>query len=60
MKKKETRGRSQDRAKVAANQEHEVNYETDKMNISPEVLKKAVKSAGNQRTKVEKQVKKAK
>ncbi len=59
-KKQTTRGRNQDRAKVAANQQHEVNYETDKLNVSADVVKKAVKSEGNVRTKVESAIKKGK
>jgi hypothetical protein len=56
MKEKTTRGRNQDRAKVAAGQDHEVNYEKDKMNTSGKAVKDAVKSAGNSREKVEKKL----
>ena len=59
MKKKTTtRGRSQDRSKVAGGQEHEVNYEKEKMNVSGKEVKQAVKSAGNSRKKVEEKLKK--
>lgn len=48
-----TRGRSQDRAKVAGGQDHEVKYEAGKTGASKDEVKQAVKSAGNSRTKVE-------
>ena len=51
-----SRGRAQDRAKVAAGQDHEVRYEADKKNVSKDAVKKAVKSAGNSRKKVEAQL----
>jgi len=51
-----SRGRAQDRAKVAAGQDHEVRYEADKTNVSRDAVKKAVKSAGNSRKKVEAQL----
>jgi len=35
-----------------------VNYEKDKMNVSAKEVKKAVKSEGNSREKVEKKLKK--
>lgn len=56
MKEKTTRGRNQDRAKVAGSQDHEVNYEKNKMGTSSEAVKDAVKSAGNTRKKVEKKL----
>jgi len=49
-----SRGRAQDRAKVAGGQEYEVNYEAKKTGKSTKEVKQAVKSAGNSRTKVEK------
>lgn len=55
---KTTRGRSQDRKRVAGGQDYEVNYEAEKTNSSSEQVKKAVKSVGNSRTKVEKKLKK--
>lgn len=58
MPNKSTRGRSQDRGKVAGGQEHEVNYEKNKMNVSTKEVKDAVKRAGNQRENVEKNLKK--
>ena len=58
MKKNQsTRGRNLDRSKVAAGQDHEVQYEKDKMNVSGKEVKDAVKSAGNSRKKVEEKLK---
>ncbi|MBB3659998.1 hypothetical protein FHX15_005267 [Rhizobium sp. BK650] len=51
-----SRGRAQDRAKVAAGQDHEVKYEAKKESVSKETVKKAVKSAGNSRKKVEAEI----
>jgi Protein of unknown function (DUF3606) len=48
-----TRGRNQDRAKVAGGQDHEVEYEAGKTGASKADVKSAVKSAGNSRKKVE-------
>ena len=47
------RGRNQDRARVAAGQDHELRYEADKTGSSKAEVKSAVKSAGNSRKKVE-------
>jgi len=47
------RGRSQDRAKVAGGQKHEVAYEAAKTGASPGEVRQAVKDAGNSRKKVE-------
>lgn len=47
------RGRSQDRAKVAGGQDHEVRYESSKTGASKDDVKVAVKSVGNNRKKVE-------
>jgi hypothetical protein len=55
---KSSSGRAQDRAKVAGGQKHEVNYESEKMNVSNEEVRKAVKSEGNSREKVEKKIRK--
>ncbi|RWI57040.1 MAG: DUF3606 domain-containing protein [Mesorhizobium sp.] len=46
-------GRSQDRAKVAGGQDHEVKYEAGKTGASKADGKSAVKSVGNSRKKVE-------
>ena len=56
-KKQSTKGRSQDRIKVAGGQDYEVQYEKDKMNTSGSKVKAAVKSAGNSRKKVEEKLK---
>ncbi|SEH24130.1 DUF3606 domain-containing protein [Rhizobium sp. NFR12] len=53
-----TRGRNQDRARVAAGQDHEVAYEAKKEGVSKTEVKDAVKSAGNSRDKVEDKLKK--
>ncbi|WP_075293161.1 DUF3606 domain-containing protein [Pararhizobium arenae] len=47
------RGRTQDRAKVAGGQEHEVRYEAKKEGVSKSQVKKAIKSVGNSRKKIE-------
>jgi len=48
-----SRGRAQDRARVASGQEHEVRYESKKTGASASEVKRAVKSVGNSRKKVE-------
>ena len=58
MKEKTTRGRNQDRAKVAGGQEYEVNYEKNKMGVGADKVKDAIDSEGNSRKKVEKKLKK--
>jgi hypothetical protein len=59
MNKKETqRGRKLDRAKVAGSQEYEVDYEKNKMKVTAGKIKEAVKSEGNSRKKIEKNLKK--
>ncbi|MGX9992579.1 DUF3606 domain-containing protein (plasmid) [Rhizobium sp. Z1P35] len=50
------RGRAQDRAKVAGGQDHEVRYEAKKEGVTKESVKKAVKTAGNSRKKVEAEI----
>ncbi|OWV81646.1 hypothetical protein ATY75_27750 [Rhizobium sp. N122] len=52
-KNQTSRGRTQDRARVAGGQDHEVKYEANKEGVSTDTVKKAVKSAGNSRKKVE-------
>ena len=47
------RGRNQDRARVAAGQDHELRYEAGKTGSSKADVKSAVKSVGNSRKKVE-------
>jgi hypothetical protein len=56
--KQSTKGRSQDRSKVAGGQDYEVGYEKNKLNVSGKEVKDAVKSEGNSRKKVEKKLKK--
>jgi hypothetical protein len=56
--KKTTKGISLDKAKVAGDQDHEVKYEKDKMNVSGDKVKSVVKSQGNSRKKVEEKLKK--
>ena len=48
-----TRGRAQDRAKVAGGQDYEVAYEAKKTGKTAKEVKTAVKSAGNSRKAVE-------
>jgi hypothetical protein len=48
-----TRGRNQDRTRVAGGQDHEVRYEAGKKGASKTEVKSAVKSVGNSRRKVE-------
>ncbi|ANL28620.1 hypothetical protein AMC90_CH02819 [Rhizobium phaseoli] len=50
---KSTRSRNQDRARVAAGQDHEVRYEAKKEGVSQKKVKEAVKAVGNSRKKVE-------
>ena len=53
MAQKTPRGRAQDRVRVAGGQDHEVAYEAKKESVSKDAVKKAVRSAGNSRKKVE-------
>jgi len=48
-----TRGRNQDRARVAGGQDHDVKDEANKTRASRTEVKSAVKSVGNSRKKVE-------
>jgi Protein of unknown function (DUF3606) len=54
--KKTSRGRKQDRARVAGGQDYEVRYEAKKTNRSASAVKKAVEKVGNARRKVEKRL----
>jgi len=56
MKEKTSRGRSQDRSRVAAGEDYEVNYEKKKMAVGADKVKDAVDSVGNSRKKVEKKL----
>jgi hypothetical protein len=52
--KKTTRGRNQDRARVAKGQDYEVRYESRKTGRSAAAVNKAVEKVGNSRKRVEK------
>jgi hypothetical protein len=56
MAKKTTRGRNQDRKRVAGGQDYEVRYESKKTGKSAKQVKRAVKKAGTSRKKVERQL----
>lgn len=47
----------QDRARVAAEQDHEVRYEAEKTGKSKDEIKDAIKEVGNDRQKVEDRLK---
>jgi hypothetical protein len=53
MAKKTSRGRKQDRARVAGGQEYEVRYEAKKTGKPKRAVKRAAKKAGPSRKKVE-------
>jgi hypothetical protein len=55
-KKQSSRGRKQDRARLAGWQDHEVRYEAKKTARSASAVKKAVKKVGNSRKKVERKL----
>lgn len=55
-KKQSSRGRKQDRAKVAGKQDYEVRYEAGKTRKSAAAVKTAVKKVGNSRRRVERQL----
>jgi len=57
MEKQSSRGRSQDRRKVAGGQDYEVNYESKKTGASTQEVRKAVKQKGNERKNIEKNLK---
>jgi hypothetical protein len=57
MEKQSSRGRSQDRRKIAGGQDYEVNYESRKTGSSKKEVKEAVKRKGNERKNVEKSLK---
>ena len=50
------RSRTQDRAKVAGGQPHEVRYEAEKTGASKQQVQDAVKEVGNSRKAVEQQI----
>jgi hypothetical protein len=51
--KKTSRGRNQDRKRVAGRQDYEVGYEAKKTGKSRSAVKKTVKKVGNSRKRVE-------
>jgi hypothetical protein len=55
-KKRNARGRTQERARVAGGQDYEVRYEAKKTRRSAGAVKKAVKKVGNSRKRVEKRL----
>jgi hypothetical protein len=55
-----SRGRAQDRAKVAGGQTHEVKYEAQKEGVSRGEVREAVKEVGNSRNRVEERLDKEK
>lgn len=55
-RKQTSRGRKQDRARVAGGQDYEVGYKSGKTGKSRAAVKKAVKRVGNSRKRVEKRL----
>lgn len=55
-KRKFSRGRKQDRARVAGGQDYEVRYESKKTGRSASAVKKAVKKVGSSRKRVERRL----
>jgi Protein of unknown function (DUF3606) len=52
-KTQSSRGRNQDRARVAGRQDYEVRYEAKKSGKTKAAVQKAVKKVGNNRKRVE-------
>ena len=55
-KKQSSRGRKQDRARVAGGQDYEVSYTAKKTSKSASAVKKAVKKVGSSRKRVERRL----
>jgi hypothetical protein len=55
-RKQTSRGRKQDRARVAGGQDYEVRYEAMKTGRSKKAVERAVKKVGSSRKKVERQL----
>jgi phage-related minor tail protein len=55
-KMQSSRGRKQDRARVAGGQDYEVRYEAKKTKRSASAVKKAVKKVGSSRKRVERRL----
>jgi hypothetical protein len=53
MMAKTTRGRNQDRKRIAGGQDYEVRYEAKKTGKSGKQVKQTVKKVGNSRRKIE-------
>ena len=53
MPEQSSRGRNQDRKRVAGGQDHEVRYTADKKDVSKKDVKDAIEDVGNSRGKVE-------
>ena len=60
MAKRTSRGRTQDRKRVAGGQQYEVRYEAKKTGKSKKAVKRAVKKAGNSRRMVERELRSSK
>ncbi len=55
-RKQTSRGRKQDRARVAGGQKYEVRYEAKKTGKSKKAVKRAVTNVGHSRKKVEREL----
>ena len=55
-KRQSSRGRKQDRARLAGGQDYEVRYQAKKSGKSRAAVKKAVKKVGNSRKRVERRL----
>lgn len=60
MATKTTKGRTQDRARVASMEDYEVKYLAQKHGVTQTAVKAAVKAVGNSRSKVEAELKRGK
>ena len=58
MPPRTSRGRTQDRKRVAAGQEHEVRYQAKSRSTTGQAVKSAVKKVGNSRRKVDAELRK--
>ena len=60
MATKTTKGRTQDRARVASMEDYEVKYLAQKHGVTQTAVQNAVKAVGNSRSKVEAELKRGK
>jgi len=60
MATKTTKGRTQDRARVASMEDYEVKYLAQKHGVTQTAVKNAVKAVGNSRSEVEAELKRGK